>query len=122
MTPRDRRGLAGDADIGAADITVADDLGQHELRGVTGDRKADALRAIDDRGVDADDFSRRRHQRPAGIAGVERSIGLDHVLDGSSAHRADRAAERRHHAGGHRRFESQGIADRDHQLAAAQAF
>ena len=51
---RDRRGLAGDADIGAPDIAVADDFGQHELRGVARDRKADALRAADDRGVDAD--------------------------------------------------------------------
>ena len=32
VTPRDRRGLAGDTDIGAADITVADDFRQHELR------------------------------------------------------------------------------------------
>jgi hypothetical protein len=49
-------------------------------------------------------------------------IGLDHVLDGAAADRADRAAQRRHHAGGDRRFEAERIADRDHELAAAQAF
>src|ERR1700709_2213512 len=54
MPPRDRRGLAGDADIGAPDITVANDLRQHELRGIAGDRKTDALRAGNDRSVDAD--------------------------------------------------------------------
>ena len=45
MPPRHRRGLAGHADIGTPDIAVADDFRQHELRGVAGDRKADALRA-----------------------------------------------------------------------------
>src|SRR5437016_580530 len=121
MAPRDRRGLACYADIGAANIAVADDLGQHELRGVAGDRKTDALRAIDDRGIDTDHLSRRRHQRPAGISGVERSISLDHVLDGPPAHRADRAAERRHDAGRHSRFKAERITYRDHELAAAQA-
>ena len=58
MPSRDRRGLAGHADIGTADIAVADDLRQHELRGVAGDRKADALRAVDDGGVDADHLGR----------------------------------------------------------------
>src|SRR5882757_6887627 len=59
MPPRHWRGLPGDADIGAADIAVADDLRQYELRGVAGDRKADALRAVDDGGVDADHLGRR---------------------------------------------------------------
>ena len=42
---RHRHGLRGDADEGAAHAAVLDDLAQHELRGVAGDRKADALRA-----------------------------------------------------------------------------
>ena len=99
---------------------MADDLGQHELRGVAGDRKADALRAADDRGVDADYLGRRRHQRAAGIAGVERGVGLDHVLDGPAAHRANRAAQRRNHAGVTVNSNPKRIADRDHKLAAAQ--
>jgi hypothetical protein len=53
-------------------------------------------------------------------ARVERGVGLDHVLDGAPADRADRAAERRHHAGGDRRFEAERIADRDHELTAPQ--
>ena len=101
---------------------MADDFGQHELRGIAGDRKADALRAADDRGVDADHLGAGGHQRSAGVAGIERGIGLDDVFDGPAAHRADRAAERRHHAGGNGRLKAERIADRDHQLAAAQAF
>ena len=56
--------------------------------GVAGDGKADALRAPDHRGVDADDLAARGHQRPAGIAGIERGVGLDHVLDQPAAARA----------------------------------
>lgn len=46
---------------------------------------------------------------PPEIAGIERGIGLDHVLDGPPADRADRATERRDHAGRHRRFRSSGL-------------
>ncbi len=47
--------------------------------------KADALRAHDDRGVDADDLAMRGDKRSARIAGIECGIGLDHVLDQSAA-------------------------------------
>src|SRR5437879_187918 len=47
VTPRDWRGLAGDSDIGTPDIAMADDLRQHELRGVAGDRETYPLRAVD---------------------------------------------------------------------------
>jgi len=55
-------------------------------------RRTDALRAADDCGVDAvtsaaDDTSGRRN------CGIERGIGLDHVLDGPAADRTDRAAQ-----------------------------
>src|SRR5258705_9248665 len=62
MPSRDWRGLAGHTDIGAPDMAVADDFGQHELRGIAGDRKADALRTADDRGVDADHLAPGRTQ------------------------------------------------------------
>jgi len=82
VPPWNRRGLSGHPDIGAAHIAVADDFRQHKLRGIAGDGETDALRAADDGGVDADHLGRGRHQRPAGVAGIERGIGLDHVLDG----------------------------------------
>ena len=62
----------------------------------------------------------RGDQRPAGIAGIERGIGLDHVLDQPAGLRPQRAAERGDHARGHGRFKAERIADRDHQLAAPQ--
>ena len=73
--------VAGDAEARAAHAAVLQHLGQHVLRRVGGDREADALRAHDDGGVDADHLAARVDQRPAGVAGVERGIGLDHVVD-----------------------------------------
>src|SRR5262249_16417592 len=93
MPPRDRRGLAGHADIGTPDIARAGDLRQDELRGIARDRKADALSTIDNRSIDADYFGIGRDQRPTGIAGIERGVGLYHVFDDASAYRADRPAE-----------------------------
>ena len=88
------------------------------LRRVARDRKADALRAHDHGGVDADHLAARGHERPARIAGIERGIGLDHVLDQAAGFRAQRTPERGNHAGGDRRFKAERIADRDHKLAA----
>ena len=48
----------------------------------------------------------RGDQRAAGIAGVQRRIGLDQVLDQPPALPAQRAAERRDHAGGDGRLRS----------------
>ncbi len=101
---------------------MADDFGQNKLRGIAGDRKTNALRAADDRRVDADHLGRRGHQRPAGVAGIESGVGLNDVFDSPAAHRADRAAERRHHARRNGRLKAQRIADCDDQLAAAQCF
>ena len=84
--PRRHRGLLrGDTDEGAAHAAVADQFAEHEACGVGGDRKADALRAHDHRGVDADDLAARRHQRSARIAGIERGVGLDQVVDQAAA-------------------------------------
>ena len=119
---RDRGLLRGDADEGAAHAAVPDQFAEHEACGIGGDREADALRAHDDGGVDADDFAARGDQRPAGIAGIERGIGLDHVVDQPAVARAQRAAERGDDAGRHGGFEAERIADGDHQLAALELF
>lgn len=83
--------------------------------------KAMPLRAVDHGGVDADDFAGRRHQRSAGIAGVERGIGLNDVVDQPAGRGAHRAAERRDDAGGDGPFEAERIADGDRDLAAPEA-
>ena len=78
-------GLEGDAD-GAADNLV---LGSDEIvvdwnDGIGGHGKADALVAGGlrvDRGVDADDLAIHVDQRAAGVAGIDRRIGLDEVLE-----------------------------------------
>ena len=59
-------------------------------------------------------------QRPAGIAGIERGVGLDDAVDEPARARAQAAAEGADHAGGHRRLEAEGIADGDDELADAQ--
>ena len=88
---------------------------------VGGDGEADALRRQDDRRVDADDVARRIDQRPAGIAGIERGIGLDDVVEQTSRLAAHRAAERADDARGHRMLESVRAADGDRDLADAHA-
>ena len=64
---------------------------EHKVCGVRGDRKADALRALNDRGIYADHLAARGDERPAGIARIERRVGLDHVVDQPSAARTQRA-------------------------------
>ena len=98
--------IAGNAEPGAAHAAVLQDLRQHVLGGVGGDREADALRAHDDRGVDADHLAARVDERPAGIAGIEGRIGLDDVADQAAVLRAQRAADRADDAGRYRRTRS----------------
>jgi hypothetical protein len=86
-----------------------------------GDRGAEVLCATDHRGVHADHFAGTCHERPARVAGVEGCVGLDAVVDQPASPRAQRSAERRHDAGCDRRLEAERIADRDHEMASAQA-
>ena len=122
VAARYRRGLRGDADEAAPHTAVQDQLAEHELRGVARDREADALRAADDRGIDTDHLAARIDQRPAGIAGIERRVGLDHILDQPAVAGPQRAAERRDDARRHRRFKTERIADRDDELPALERF
>ena len=68
----------------------ADDLAFAQLRQqvayrVDGNREADpdvalALTVADDGGVDADDFAAHVEERAAGVAGIDRRVGLNEVL------------------------------------------
>src|SRR5438034_628875 len=71
-----------------------------ELRGVDADRKADTLRRQDHGGVHADDIAARVDERAAGVARVERGVGLDDAVDETSALRAHRSTQRADDAGG----------------------
>ncbi len=77
--------------------------------------------AQDHGGVDADHVAARVDQRPAGVAGIERRVGLQHVVEQAAGLRAHRAAERADDAGGHRVLEAERAADRDRHLPDAHA-
>ena len=113
---RNRHGLPADADVAAADPAVANQPRRDEPRRVARDREAQALRRQNHRGVDADHFAARRDERTAGVAGVERRVGLDDVVHQPARSRAQRAAERADDAGRHRVMEAVRVADRDRDL------
>ncbi len=56
-------------------------------------------------------------QRAAGVAGVDRGVGLDHVRDREAVGRLDLALQGGDDAGGHGAVEAEGVADRDHRVA-----
>ena len=58
---------------------------------------------------------------PPELPGIQRGVGLDHVVDQATGIRPQRPAQSADHARRHRRLESVGRADRDHDLADAQA-
>ena len=83
-----------------------------------GNRKADALRAAgarEDRGVDADELAAEIDQRAAGIAGIDRGVGLDEELIVGDADLC--ARDRRDDAVRHGLADAERIADREHQVA-----
>src|SRR5262249_15996084 len=104
-------------EITALDLAVLDQPPGDKLRGIDSDRKADALRRQDDRGVHPDDLAVGRDQRAAGISGIQRCVRLNDVIDESSGLRSKRPAERAHYARRDGRFETIWVSYRDHELA-----
>jgi hypothetical protein len=88
LPARHGRRLCRYPDIGASNATMLDQFAENEPGGVACDRKADALRAHDDRRIYPNDLSPRRDQRASGISRIEGGIGLDHVLDQPARARA----------------------------------
>ena len=67
---------------------------------------------------EADHLAGRVQQRPARVARVDRSVGLDRVRDRELVRRVDRAADRADdHPGVHRARQAERAADRDHAVA-----
>ncbi len=120
---RQRSRAAGDADVGAPHSALADQFGDDPpRRGV--DRDGEAEADAGDGGVDADHAGESVAERAAGVAGIERGIGLDHVLDqarGRAGAGRERAAERGDDAGRDRAAEPVRAADRDDELADPEA-
>ena len=116
----DGRGLARNTNIAPAHPAFLHEPAGNELRCVAGDGEADALRGQNHRRVHADDLAARIHQRPAGVAGVQRGVGLDDVVHEPARLRTERTAQRADDAGRDSCFEAVRIANRDGQLPDAQ--
>ena len=119
---RKRPRAAGDPDVRPPHAPVAHQRADDPpRRGVDRHREPEA--DAGDRGVDPDHLGRAVDQRPAGVARVQRRVGLDHVVDvthRAAGARRQRAPERGHDAGGDRAGEPVRVADRDDQLPDAQ--
>ena len=112
--------LDADAEPAAAKLAELTQRIHHADDGLGGHRKADADRAArgrDDQRVDADDLAVEIEQRAAGIAAVDRGVGLDVAVIGSGI---DVAVARRDDAGGDGAAKAERIADRDHPFAKPQ--
>jgi len=111
--------LEGGADIGTLEAGIAAlGGGEKHLDQIGGDGKADAVRTAalgKDRRVDAEQFALHVHQRAAGIARIDRGVGLNEEAEITLRHPV--AGERRDDTAGHRLADAEGIADRQHQVA-----
>ena len=109
--------LDAGADPAALDLSGRLELLDDRLRQRRRDREADADRAarrrIDHR-VDADHLAGEVEHRPAGIAAVDRRIGLQIVVIGAGM---DVARRRRDDPGGDGAAEPERVADRQHPVA-----
>src|SRR5690349_14479431 len=112
--------LAADADAPAHYRAVRDDLVHHVARQLGRDGEAqadvagDAALRVEAGGVDADQLALEVHQRAAGVARVDRGVGLDEVLVAAAEAGAAGGAD---DAGGHGLAEAERVADRDHEVA-----
>ena len=79
-----RSGLRFDSDVRAANAPILQQASRNELCRVDPNRKAQSLRAHDGRSVYANYVPIRRDKRPTGVARIQRSIGLDNVVNQSS--------------------------------------
>ena len=89
-----------DPQVAAVDAAGLLEVGDDLLGGVDRHREADADAAVaaaaagGDLRVDADDLAGRVDERAAGVAGVDRRVGLQHVVDLEAVGRLDRALDR----------------------------
>src|SRR5437764_796736 len=113
-------GLSRNSDVAAADAAIAQQAAGNELRGVDAYRKTDPLSRQNGRGIDADYSPSGIHQRPTRIAGIQRSISLNDVIDQAPGIRAQGSPERAHYTRGNGGLKTIGCANGDGDLADAQ--
>ncbi len=99
----------------ACHLSLGHQLRHHTLRHVGGDGKADPLRKVDDRRVDADDLPAYVKERAARVARVDRGIRLDKVFVPGEIHIFP--TQRADHPDRERAVQAEGVADRDGPLA-----
>src|SRR5206468_6499631 len=99
-----------DAEEGVLDLSALLELVGDLLRRVDRHREADPDRAVSARGrdlrVDADHATVAVDQRTAGVAGVDRRIGLDDMLDRESVRSLELALQRADDPGRDRAIEA----------------
>jgi hypothetical protein len=78
------------------------------------------LRRPNHRRVHTDDLADRIHQWATRIAGVQRCVGLNDIVDQTTGLRIHRATERADHASCHAGLEAERIPDRNRHLANTQ--
>ena len=77
----DLRGLSFDPDIASANASIMQQARSYELRGVHTNGKAETLSTHDGGRIHTHNLAIGSHQRSARVAGIERGIGLDDVVD-----------------------------------------
>lgn len=73
--------LSGYANIAAANLAVANQPGGDEFRGIGGNGKTNSLRGQNHSGIYAYYLTIGRHQRTAGVTGIQSSIRLDNPVN-----------------------------------------
>jgi len=107
--PRDGRRRAGHADVRTPHATMREELHDDPLGGVDGGRERDRLRTGNDRGIHTDHLTRRVDQRAARVAGIQRGVGLDDIVDHAPGVGPQRPSERRDHPGRDRLREAERV-------------
>ena len=88
--------------------------GPHKIDRDRETKAGESAAAAENRGIDADHAAVRVEQRSAGIAGIDRRIGLDEILKRPET---DTAAQRADDPAADRLADAEGIADRQHHVA-----
>src|SRR5581483_2142151 len=118
-----RQILGHDAKLSSPNLTEFHELVHHVTDHVGRNSKADADIAAawtDDGGIDADQFASQVDQCAAGIAGIDRRVGLDEVFVPLDAEAG--AAQSAHDAGSDGLTEPERIADGHHEVADFEPF
>ena len=81
--PVEGRGLGDDSNVTAPNAAISKQPAGDKLCSVDANGKAQSLRQHDGGRVHTHDSSIASHQRPAGIARIEGSVGLNDIIDQS---------------------------------------